>query len=93
LPVPGPSSVRASGSLFPGRAAVHAPNDQQAEVPLTPAGVEPPPFADPNQSSIPGGWVPGSERPSRQTFGTLGVIAATALLMVLVYFGAKLLMN
>lgn len=93
LPLPGPSPVRASGPLFPSRSSFQVPAADQGEVPLTPAAVEPPPFSDPNQSSIPGGWVPGSEGSRRQTFGTVGVIAATILLMVLVFFGAKLLMN
>jgi hypothetical protein len=93
--MPGPSPVRASGSLFPNRAAMQAPYPpvEPGEVPLTPAGVEPPPFADPLRSSMPGGWVPGGDDQRRQSFGTLGVIAATILLMVLVFFGAKMLMG
>jgi hypothetical protein len=64
-------------------------------VPLTPAAPpEPPPFADPTRMSIPGGWVPGAmDEPRRPVFGTLGIMAATAILMVLVFLGAKVLMG
>jgi hypothetical protein len=74
--------------MMKGRASVQQLPIDPGEVPLTP--VSPGPM-DPMRSSIPGGWVPGDEK--RPQFGTLGVICATILLMVLVFFGAKMLMN
>jgi hypothetical protein len=54
---------------------------------------EPPPFADPSRSSVPGGWIPPAPDDNRGALGTVGIIAATMLLMVLVFFGAKFLMK
>jgi serine/threonine-protein kinase len=88
---PAPSPVRSSGQLYPARASFNRAVPEAGEVPLVPASAEQPPFASPVQSSIPGGWVPGDEK--KPLLGTVGVIAATALLMVLVYFGAKMLMG
>jgi serine/threonine-protein kinase len=88
----GPSPVRSSGQMYPGRASFNtAAVAEPGEVPLVPASPVSP-YAMPAQSSIPGGWVPGGEE-KKPLLGTVGVIAATALLMVLVYFGAKMLMG
>jgi tRNA A-37 threonylcarbamoyl transferase component Bud32 len=87
-----PQPVRRGGTGFPSRGDF---NPQEADVPLTAAAPpEPPPFADPTRMSIPGGWVPGAmDEPKRPVFGTLGIMAATAILMVLVFLGAKVLMG
>ena len=87
--IPGPSPVRSSMPMNLNRGSMRQmPVALPDEVPLTPVSPGP---ADPMRSSIPGGWVPGDEK--RGQFGTLGVICATILLMVLVFFGAKMLMN
>ena len=39
------------------------------------------------------GWIPGNDAPPEQSFGTVGVIAATLLITVLVYFGVLKLMQ
>lgn len=91
-----PAPARHSMPIFPNRSNLAGGDDA---VPLTPAmpaspsgrTPAPPPFA-PDQSGIPGGWVPPDDD-QRSIFGTLGVIAATMLLMVLVFFGAKLIMK
>jgi hypothetical protein len=85
---------RHNGPMFPSRASFQLPPED--EIPLTPAlngHAEPPPFADPTRMSIPGGWVPGAEPQRRQAFGTLGIIAATMILMTLAYMGAQVLMQ
>lgn len=87
------SAVKTSMPMFPTRRGF----GESDEVPLTHAAPQgrmpdPPPFADPARKSVPGGWVPMDEE-NRSTFGTLGIICATMLLMVLVFFGAKLLMK
>lgn len=102
MPVSTPAPVKTSMPMFPTRGSMgmSGPGVYQDEVPLTPVMPgspsgrlpEPPPFADPSRSSVPGGWI-ASDDENRTTFGTLGIIAATMLLMVLVFFGAKLLMK
>lgn len=93
-PKPGPTPVRASQPLFPSRASLQSFDSSRGEVPLTPVVPEPPPFGDPNRSSIPGGWVPGAEDTGKSSsWGTIGVVLATMLLMVLVYFGTRMLME
>jgi hypothetical protein len=39
------------------------------------------------KASHPDGWIPGNDAVPEQSFGTVGVIAATLLITVLVYFG------
>jgi serine/threonine-protein kinase len=86
---PAPMPVKASGQLFPNRASLQG-SFAPAEIPLTAAAADPATTLP--RSSIPGGLIPGADD-RRPTFGTLGVIAMTVLVMVLVYFGAKMLMN
>ncbi|CAN5312245.1 hypothetical protein BH11PLA2_BH11PLA2_41730 [soil metagenome] len=101
MPVTTPAPLKAPQPTFPNRSNFGMPAHQQEEVPLTPVMPqspsgrmpEPPPFADPARSSVPGGWIPQDGDENRTTFGTLGIICATMLLMVLVFFGAKFLMK
>lgn len=67
---------------------------EAGEVPLTPALADPPPFADPNRQSMPGGWIPPDDEPeSGGAFGTLGLILAAMLLASLVFLGATVMMK
>ncbi|MGL4420638.1 MAG: serine/threonine protein kinase [Gemmataceae bacterium] len=88
-PVSGRGQAPQQPAGFPNRGSLQMTD----EVPLTPANIpEPPPFADPTRMSIPGGWVPGAaDEPRRPAFGVVGIIAATGILMVLVFLGAKML--
>jgi len=87
-----PVPVRTSGPMFPSRAAVQQAYDPD-DVPLTPVAPESPPYADAARQSIPGGWMPQDEDSRKPAFGTLGIVAATIILMVLVFLGATLLLN
>jgi serine/threonine-protein kinase len=99
MPVTTPAPIKSPQPSFPNRATMTAPVIHD-EVPLTPVSPaqpsgrmpEPPPFADPARSSVPGGWIPAADE-NRSAFGTVGIICATMLLMVLVFFGAKFLMK
>jgi Protein kinase domain len=62
-----------------------------SEVPLTLA--EPPPFADPNRQSIPGGWMPMEEQSGKSSFSTVLLIVAAMIFGGLAFFGMSLLMK
>ncbi len=94
--LPGPTALpnRAGVSSFPNRNSVQNPNMDLAEIQLTAALSEPPPFADPNRQSMPGGWIPPDEQPEESSaFGTLGLILAALLLASLVFLGATVIMK
>lgn len=85
---------RASQSAIPSRASLNLPGFDPGEVPLTHALAEPPPFADPNRQSMPGGWIPPDDDPEQTSaFGTLGLILAALLLASLVFLGATVMMK
>ncbi len=91
-PTANPVPVRTSGPMFPSRATVQQAYDSD-DVPLTPVAPESPPYADAGRQSIPGGWMPQDDDSRKPAFGTLGIVAATIILMVLVFLGATLLLN
>ena len=94
LPGAGSVPARASTPAFPSRASFSLPGMDGGEIPLTPALAEPPPFADPNRQSMPGGWIPPDEEPETGgAFGTLGLILAAMLLASLVFLGATVMMK
>lgn len=94
---PAPSQIppRPSQPNFPSRASMNMPGGFDAgEVPLMQVLAEPPPFADPNRQSMPGGWIPPDDEPeSGGAFGTLGLILAALLLASLVFLGATVMMK
>jgi serine/threonine-protein kinase len=56
----------------------------------------PPPAKTPAPTPLPADpdrWIPGNDAPEEQAFGTLGVIATTLLITVLVYFGVLKLLQ
>ena len=91
-PMANPVPVRTSGPMFPSRATVQQAYDSD-DVPLTPVAPESPPYADAGRQGIPGGWMPQDDDSRKPAFGTLGIVAATIILMVLVFLGATLLLN
>ncbi|MBX3399573.1 MAG: serine/threonine protein kinase [Gemmataceae bacterium] len=94
LPAPSPLPPRPGSPAFPSRASLNLPGMEAGEVPLTPALADPPPFADPNRQSMPGGWIPPDDEPeSGGAFGTLGLILAAMLLASLVFLGATVMMK
>jgi serine/threonine protein kinase len=91
--LPNPIPQRGSPA-FPSRASFNGPPMEAGEVPLIQALADPPPFADPNRQSMPGGWIPPDEEPdSGGAFGTLGLILAAMLLASLVFLGATVMMK
>ena len=91
---PSPIPARPGQPAFPSRASLNLPGFLPGEVPLTPAMAEPPPFADPNRQSMPGGWIPPDDEPAAGgAFGTLGLILAALLLASLVFLGATVMMK
>ncbi len=93
LPAPSQMPPRPGSPAFPSRASLNMPG-HDGEVPLTAVLADPPPFADPNRQSMPGGWIPPDEEPeSTGAFGTLGLILAAMLLASLVFLGATVMMK
>jgi serine/threonine-protein kinase len=86
---PGPPAARPA---LPSR-STFAPPEPTAEVPLIPAGLSEPSFAAANRSSIPGGWIPSNDASRKPALGTVGVAAATAILMILAFLGARLILG
>lgn len=79
---------------FPSRASLNLPGMEGGDVPLTAALADPPPFADPNRQSMPGGWIPPDDEPEQGgAFGTLGLVLAALLLASLVFLGATVMMK
>jgi serine/threonine protein kinase len=94
LPAPSQVPTRPGSPAFPSRASFSLPGADMGEVPLTAVLAEPPPFADPNRQSMPGGWIPPDDEPeSTGAFGTLGLILAAMLLASLVFLGATVMMK
>ena len=81
---------RSSQVLLPSRDSFRLP--EPAEVPLSPANLEPAPFADPtNRSST--AWLNNLNEDQKKGNSPLGSIAIAVLLTALVFVGAYLLLN
>ncbi|MCS6865033.1 MAG: protein kinase [Gemmataceae bacterium] len=88
--------VRTPPPLEPARPAVpNLPtrgNTMAPVVKTAPVGLSPPPSPDPLEDTGPA-WAEEADDTNKPTFGTVGLIAAAVLVMVVVYFGATLLMK
>jgi serine/threonine protein kinase len=94
LPAPSQVPARPGSPAFPSRASFNLSGAEAGEVPLIAALADPPPFADPNRQSMPGGWIPPDDEPETAgAFGTLGLILAAMLLASLVFLGATVMMK
>ncbi|HEY2786520.1 MAG TPA: serine/threonine-protein kinase [Fimbriiglobus sp.] len=94
------NNIRKSTAGLPSRTAFQLggpPQQDQRPVTLTPAANSSPVAASsPIKVSAfgnPDGWIPGNDAAPEQSFGTVGIIAATLLITVLVYFGVLKLMQ
>jgi serine/threonine-protein kinase len=91
-----PAPAARPAAKVPGRSSMQMPVGGD-EVPLTPAGPAAMFAADPAALRASAGWLneadPPAEPARKSQFGTPAILAAAGVLMVLVFFGAKLLMK